>query len=306
MSIGLAGCNLGSVQTNTDGKKRTAYLSGMESTDPTWTTRQAGTLILTVWPETPLGQHQRYGYRISEIRSGQVIEGRDLFTGAGKPVEPDRAIRDLAGFLGAAGEARQYVLDNPGSSPENLGLFPAWVAEAARRNSDALTLLVELDDSRKPDEVTPRWINVVFLQGAEADDMLDLIARQGADAATEYLAGWDYGGEETVQAALENGYVYEDLPSGAIGDEVAASGTYTLTYNRHLGHVSLFREYHVPPDPALLDLDTPSAHSPRRPYVSERRLASEHTATRRQPLDAGGPDCSGDRRPSEPGRGLSL
>lgn len=222
---------------------------------------QAGTLILAVWPDTPLGEHQRYGYRITDTTTGRSLEGRDLFTGAGVPVAPDRAMRDLAGFLGAAGEARQYVLDHPGHTPEHEGLFPGWVAEAARRNADALALLAE--DSADaplpadPDRQEParRWISVVFLQGSEADEVLDLIDQAGTDAAIEHLAGFDYG-EDTVQAAMENGYVYDAPPTGAT-DRLAVRDVYTLTYNHTLGHVGLLREWDALPDPALLGIDTP-------------------------------------------------
>lgn len=123
------------------------------------TTTQAGALVLTVWPDTPLGEHQRYAYRIEDTATGQVLDGRDLFTGAGAPVPPDRAMRDLAGYLTAAAEARQYTIDNPGSKPEHEGLFPGWVAEAARQNADALALLAEGEPpgpSRRP-APTPSW-----------------------------------------------------------------------------------------------------------------------------------------------------
>ncbi len=56
-----------------------------------------------------------------------------------------------------------------------------------------------------------RWVSVVFLQGSEADEVLDLIDRDGTDAGIEHLQGFDYG-EETTDAALENGYVYDEPP----------------------------------------------------------------------------------------------
>lgn len=226
------------------------------------TTTHAGSLTLTVWPDTPLGEHQRYAYRIHDTATGDAIEGRDLFTGAGAPVKPGRALRELTGFLSAAGEARQYAIDNPGQHPENEGLFPAWTAEAARRNADALSDLAEhgpqlsaSDAVPEPAAVERRWISVVFLQGEEADKVLDLIDRDGPDAAIEHLAGYDYG-EETTQAALENGYVYDTPPSGAL-DRAATRDVYTLTYNPFLGHVSLLREHDARPDPDLLGIDTP-------------------------------------------------
>lgn len=128
----------------------------MNTTDPTpRTSRYAGTLTLTVWPETPVSEHQRYGYCIEDATTGQSLEGRDLFTGAGAPVAPERVLRDLAGYLGAAGESRQYAIDHPGHSATHASMFPAWAAEASRQNADALVLLSETPPSRP--EPDPSW-----------------------------------------------------------------------------------------------------------------------------------------------------
>lgn len=268
------------------------------------TTTRAGTLTLTVWPDRPLGEHQRYAYRITDTTTGQTLEGRDLFTGAGAPVEADRAMRDLAGFLGAAGESRQYAIDHPDSTPEHEGLFPGWVAEAARRNADALDLLAEdppaasdlpAAESDQP-EPGRRRISVVFLQGSEADEVLNLIDQAGADAVVEHLAGFDYG-EETVQAALENGYVYDTPPTGAT-DHTVVRDVYTLTYNHALGHVGLLREWDALPDPALLGIDAPAPihdTAPTRtdPTGPERRGAdSDWFAARPGPASVPRPGLS--------------
>ncbi|KLO63181.1 hypothetical protein AA983_07590 [Dermacoccus sp. PE3] len=126
----------------------------MNTTEPAPSkTSQAGTLILTVWPDSPVGEHQRHAYRIENTTTGQVLGGRDLFTGAGAQVAPERLMRDLATFLSTAGDARQYAMDNPGSIPKHERLFPEWIAEAARQNADALTLLAEgeqLANQRRP------------------------------------------------------------------------------------------------------------------------------------------------------------
>ncbi|MDZ5079020.1 hypothetical protein [Nesterenkonia sp. HG001] len=98
-----------------------------------------------------------------------------------------------------------------------------------------------------------RWISVVFLQGEEADDVLELIDRDGPDAGIEHLTGFDYGAE-TTDAALENGYVYDEPSTGAL-DRVVTEGDFALTYNPAMGHVSLLRAHTVPPDPALDDAD---------------------------------------------------
>ena len=227
-----------------------APVAGLDH-DPATSTATAGTLRLTVWPDTPMGEHQRYAYRITDTTSGRDLEGRDLFTGAGQPVDPDHAIRDLATFLGAAGEARQYALDHPDSTPEYAGLFPEWVGEAARTNADALTELTEpAEQQTEPVRASGpgrRWVSVVFLQGEEADQVLDVIDRDGTPAAIEHLAGYDYG-EETTQAALENGYVYDEPPTGALDRVVTGEDGYTLTYNPFAGHGSLLREYTPPAD----------------------------------------------------------
>ena len=86
-----------------------------------------------------------------------------------------------------------------------------------------------------------RWVSVVFLQGQDADEVLAIIDRDGTDAAIEHLAGFDMG-EETTQAALINGYVYDTIPTGPL-DHTTTTGVYTLTYNHDHGHVSLLRAH---------------------------------------------------------------
>ncbi len=98
-----------------------------------------------------------------------------------------------------------------------------------------------------------RWVSVVFLQGEEAEEVLALIDREGTDTAITHLAQWDFG-EETTDAAMENGYVYDAPPTGAL-DRVATEGAYALTYNPAMGHVSLLRQHTVPPDLALDDAE---------------------------------------------------
>lgn len=100
-------------------------------------------------------------------------------------------------------------------------------------------------------ETARRWVNVVFLDGEEADRVLDLIQRDGTTAGIEHLKQWDYG-EETTDAALANGYVYDTPPVGKL-DRTATEGDYTLTYNPFLSNVSLLRTHEAPPDPALAE-----------------------------------------------------
>ena len=85
-----------------------------------------------------------------------------------------------------------------------------------------------------------RWVSVVFLQGQDADEVLDLVFREGIDAAIEHLAGFDHG-EETNRAALENGYLYDTLPATAL-DQTVTRDAYPLICSPFHGHVSLLRE----------------------------------------------------------------
>ena len=94
-----------------------------------------------------------------------------------------------------------------------------------------------------------RWVSVVFLQGQDADEVLAIIDRDGTDAAIEHLAGFDMG-EETTQAALVNGYVYDTIPAGPL-DRTTTNGEYTLTYNHDHGHVSLLRTHPEPRESAV-------------------------------------------------------
>ncbi|MBM7828002.1 MULTISPECIES: hypothetical protein [Micrococcales] len=262
-------------------------------------TVQAGELTLTVWPDVPLGEHQRYAYLIQHPATGQSIEGRDLFTGTGAPVSPARALRELAVFLSAAGDSRQYALDHPGDHTDHDGAFPEWVADAARRDPDSLAELIDHDPDL-PDTTDRRWVSVVFLQGEDADRVLDIIDRDGTDAAIDHLTGYDFG-EETTQAALENGYVYDTPPVGTL-DRTATHGTYTLTYSPFLSHVSLLRAHHAAPDPELgaVAAPAPASASVSAAGTSERAQAR----TRRSE----GKDWFA-RRPgasASQGRGLAL
>ncbi|WP_338538754.1 hypothetical protein N5P18_04000 [Janibacter terrae] len=96
----------------------------------------------------------------------------------------------------------------------------------------------------KPDDPQHRWVSIVFLQGEDADPVMEIIDRQGTDAAIAYLAGWDYG-EESVSDAMENGYVYGTAPQSA-ADRLATSGDYALTYSPDLNYVGLSRRIDAP------------------------------------------------------------
>ncbi|WP_416447044.1 hypothetical protein AB3K78_06970 [Leucobacter sp. HNU] len=155
-------------------------------------------------------------------------------------------------------------------------------------------------------------INVVFLQGGEADWLLDLIDQGGADAVIQELAGYDYG-DETVDAALENGYVYDAPPQGLL-DRTAQLDAYTLVYNQDHRHLALYRHMDAFPSPVLLGLEDPrhaaTAESPSATAAPSGvragpTLAREATAreqSRRERL--GTPNIHRQQPGRQAGRGL--
>ena len=147
-----------------------------------------------------------------------------------------------------------------------------------------------------------QWISVVFLQGDEADEVLGLIDAQGTDAAIEHLTGYDYG-DETVEAAIANGHVYDKPQAGAL-DRTATRDVYTLTYSTFLGHVGLYREANALPDPALLGIDTPINVGP----AADATAAATESAPARRSAGPAGRDWFAGPAGGEAAarRGLSL
>lgn len=158
-----------------------------------------------------------------------------------------------------------------------------------------------------------RWVSVVFLQGEDADAVLDLIDRDGPAAAIEHLRQWDYG-EETTDAALSNGYVYDEPPTGT-RDRTVAEGDYTLTYDPAHGHVSLLRRHHIPAEDVLPDTGPEGVSEvvPAREAIGGIGAATPTERRRDQPQRARGrraPDPSWFEHPGvaavKQSRGLSL
>lgn len=77
-----------------------------------------------------------------------------------------------------------------------------------------------------------KWIDVVFLQGEEADEPLRILDEEGVEAALDYLAQWDMGdggGEER-----------DESPAGSDDDTYEVDG-YQMNVNMHIGYIGLCR-----------------------------------------------------------------
>lgn len=249
-------------------------------------TRDAGTLKLSVGyvgdvADEAGGFRRQYGYRVEPavLSANAVHEGEDLHSGVGAPVDVDAAVRTLASFLSAAGESCRYALDHPGSEPENLDLFPSWVAEAAYLNADELAMLCAeeelLDDPTNTDRAVPAtYVSVVFQQGDDVGETLNIIDENGPQAALEHLAQWDFG-HETEEAAEAYGGFYDEPPAGD-DDRTYASGEYMMTYSHAHGHVELVRKLDPPTDnPPMPRVDVPTAPETRRRWLGLGDVAGE-------------------------------
>lgn len=155
----------------------------------------------------------------------------------------------------------------------------AWHPEPAQRETvQPETVQPEALQQEPARASVRRWVSVVFLQGSEADEVLHLIDAEGTDAVIEQLKGYDYG-EETTQAALENGHVFDEPPTSALDRLVTDQSGYTLTYNHFAGYVSLLRTYSIPAPDALGE---PSAVSARA-AVSNLGASRGSAGARREP-----------------------
>lgn len=175
-----------------------------------------------------------------------------------------------------------------------------FIAKAERRLDAASAAAGRI--AWQPTTQTPsndgRLINIVFLQGGEADGFLTRIDQGGADGVVQSLAGYDFG-DETVSAALENGYVYDEPPMGAL-DRSYKLDAYTLVYNHDHRHIALYRHEDALPSPVLLGIDEPRHAAP----TTEANEAAEGWLARRQQL--GNPDLEGSDPELDQSRGLSL
>lgn len=78
--------------------------------------------------------------------------------------------------------------------------------------------------------------SVVFLQGSEADEPLNIANDTGADDLFEYLLRWEYG---------EPGEVYPEEPWGTYDDTSVhydGENKYIVAWNWNLQYVSLCQE----------------------------------------------------------------
>lgn len=136
------------------------------------------------------------------------------------------------------------------------------------RSTTAATTSISSEPPISPPATEHRWMSVVFLQGEDADRVLNMIDRSGPQRAIRHLSRWDFG-DETRDSALVNGYVYSEVPQ-SLTDRVVHDddAVYALTYNHRFGYVTLLRTF----TPQAEDADRPTL--PQTPWFALAGRAS--------------------------------
>ena len=85
-----------------------------------------------------------------------------------------------------------------------------------------------------------KYVEIMFAQGDDASELFDLLDSHGWDALIDRLTDWDYG-QETEDAAVVNGGIYDGLPKYR-GEQRVSSGEYTVIADWPYNYVALYRE----------------------------------------------------------------
>jgi hypothetical protein len=190
---------------------------------------------------------------------------QDIYGVLGDLLSGVRSLRQVLDQLAAVhGDNRFRAFDDHGdhaagsrnalAAADELHQAASFIDQAEDRLNVAVSAasrVAWLDSPAPANAPAQRWLSVVFLQGEEAVEVLDMIDADGAAAGLNLLKSWDYG-DETTSAAMKNGYVYDVPPSGPLENE-AREGDYHLAYSHSFEHVALYRLHHVEPIDALQD-----------------------------------------------------
>ena len=76
-----------------------------------------------------------------------------------------------------------------------------------------------------------KYARIVFMQGDEAEEPLDILNRHGESAALKYLLQWDNSDYGDV----------DDRPGAGTGDRIYKKGDYIMNYNTRIGYIGLER-----------------------------------------------------------------
>ena len=96
--------------------------------------------------------------------------------------------------------------------------------ETLNEERDELEELEELEEQPKTE-----YMEIVFLQGDEAIEPLQILDEQGEAAAMKYMKQWDNGDDSLCR----------DEPGAGKSDTVYQEGDYLMNYNPRIGYIGL-------------------------------------------------------------------
>lgn len=85
----------------------------------------------------------------------------------------------------------------------------------------------EIKESHDMDE--PKYLQIVFIQGEEANEPLDMIEEKGEEETLEYLKQWQTGDEDQVTTKEDRG----------LYDRTYEKDDYVMFWNPHIGYIGL-------------------------------------------------------------------
>ena len=115
------------------------------------------------------------------------------------------------------------------SKEKKLNMGKINISESELKSLIIKVIVRELKESIDTD----RYEDVVFLQGEEADEALEILNNQGEDAAMDYLTQWHFPGEHMGSSELNHGS----------SDNTYERDGYIMSYNIPLNYIGLQYEF---------------------------------------------------------------
>jgi hypothetical protein len=170
---------------------------------------ETGTIVSVIEPSK---RQAATGYKLVNY----IIEFRDTKVLAYLRSEFEPVQKESLGTLGMS-------YDKQGSEfPDMAENSSDSLANQHGMNAKPQTMIDEVTD-------TERYERVVFMQGEEANEVMDILNNDGEDAAMDYLRQWHYPGE---------GEGSNEIGAGT-EDEIYEKDGYTMNWNPYLPYVGL-------------------------------------------------------------------
>lgn len=108
---------------------------------------------------------------------------------------------------------------------------------------------------------------IVFLQGHDAIEPLEILANQGGDAAIEYLSQWDNG---------DGGEIVNHDQFGS-DDQMYENDIYTIVYNRNAEYIGLYKPQEVIDENVSLEEQIPVGSAQAKRVPATNAISAEIT-----------------------------